>query len=99
MLNFDSTSFFSAFLSNMIDNQDPILGNLPDVVPHMRYGGRPADPSWSAAFIQVLYVKYKNDGHLEQAHEVWEEIMLYLKFMEKVIENAGGLDKIAAPYG
>ena len=41
-----------------IDSQ-PADGSLPDTVPFVRYGNRPADVSWSAAFPQNVYVRYK----------------------------------------
>ena len=41
-----------------------VNGSLPDVVPFMRYGGRPADVSWSAAMITLLHVGWKEYGDL-----------------------------------
>jgi hypothetical protein len=37
----------------MNDEQDE-YGTLPDVVPHVRFGGRPADPGWGAAYPRKL---------------------------------------------
>ncbi len=38
------------------DEIDPSTDySIPDTVPFMRYGGRPADPSWSAAFPQIIW--------------------------------------------
>ena len=37
------------------DEIDNSTYSIPDVVPYVRYGGRPADPSWSAAFPQIAW--------------------------------------------
>ena len=52
-LNFDMLAFHSNFLLLMASEM--INGTIPDVVPLYRYGGRPGDPSWSAAFPIILH--------------------------------------------
>jgi hypothetical protein len=42
-----------------------------------RYGGDPADPSWSAAFPQNLYVRYAYDGDITSAANFWPHLKLY----------------------
>ena len=71
VLNFDMQAFHSNFL--MLIASEMIDGTLPDVVPFYRYGSRPADPSWSAAFPEILYriaTHYKDmitlQGHYPQ---------------------------------
>ena len=44
----------SAFVDSMVDELGAD-GSLPDVVPFQRFGGRPADLSWSAAFLENLW--------------------------------------------
>lgn len=64
-LNFDLLEFNQNFL--MLIESEMIDGTLPDVVPFYRYGSRPADPSWGAAFPEVLYrdaTLYKNSAAL-----------------------------------
>ena len=60
-LSFDMHVFYFNFLQ--LIESEMINGTLPDVVPFYRYGSRPADPSWSAAFPEILYriaTFYKN---------------------------------------
>ena len=49
MINYDAGNFLTMFMANM-DSEVDADGSLTDVVPFVRYGSRPADPSWSAAF-------------------------------------------------
>ena len=60
----------------MVDNQDS-KGSLPDTVPFARYGGRPADPSWSAAFPQTLWVRYSIGADSKPAGKFWAQLMNY----------------------
>ena len=49
---------FTVFALNHNTPQDELnqtTYSIPDVVPFVRYGGRPADPSWSAAFPQLVW--------------------------------------------
>lgn len=75
-INYDIAAFLDSFLQIMVDNQDP-AGSLPDTVPFARYGGRPADPSWSAAFPQNLFVRYAVDGDTAPASKFWPQLMAY----------------------
>ena len=50
----------SAFLDYMVDEMGTD-GSLPDVVPFQRFGGRPADLSWSAAFLENLWQLWQKD--------------------------------------
>jgi hypothetical protein len=75
-INYDIAAFLDSFLQIMVDNQDS-AGSLPDTVPFARYGGRPADPSWSAAFPQNLFVRYAVDGDTSPAAKFWTQLMAY----------------------
>ena len=46
MHNFDTAAFHSNYVRLIGDDQ--LNGAVADVVPFIRYGGRPADPSWGA---------------------------------------------------
>jgi hypothetical protein len=61
----------------MVDAQNPSTGSLPDTVPYSRYGGDPADPSWSAAFPQNLYVRWAVDGDATPASTYWSQLQSY----------------------
>eukprot|EP00041_Stephanoeca_diplocostata_P034630 m.1188790 g.1188790 ORF g.1188790 m.1188790 type:complete len:564 (+) comp24554_c3_seq2:1260-2951(+) len=60
-LNFDALKFLYWFVTAMLDelNAD---GSSVDTVPSVRYGGRPGDISWTAAFISAPYALFKTYG-------------------------------------
>eukprot|EP00050_Salpingoeca_kvevrii_P010878 m.11086 g.11086 ORF g.11086 m.11086 type:complete len:1023 (-) comp3129_c0_seq1:88-3156(-) len=97
-LNFDVQDFQNNYLRNMKDQLDG-SGSLPDVVPFARYGGRPADPSWSAAFPQNVWARYTYAGDLEPAREYLDDLLLYLIDIASQVAKAGGMAKWPTPYG
>ena len=96
--NFDAGAFLNSFVDIMVDNQAPD-GSLPDTVPNARYGGRPADGSWSAALPQVLWVRAFLDNDLSAAAAHWDALMLYLKNVAAQVARAGPLNLWKNPYG
>ena len=79
LLNYDAAPFFTMFMKNMDSETNPD-GSITDVVPLVRFGGRPADPSWSAALIEVAYQLYKIDGISAVAKAHWDKMLLHLQF-------------------
>ena len=77
LINYDSGAFLSMFMANMDSEVDPD-GSLTDVVPFVRYGNRPGDPSWTAAFIEVAYQLWKIDGKAAIPKQYWDHIQLHL---------------------
>ena len=70
MLNFDMAAFYTNFLRDIHDVQGPD-GTLTDTVPH-KYGQRPADPAWGAAYPLITWYMYLYQGDrriLEQHYE------------------------------
>ena len=65
LINFESTAFFAWWLRYVVLPELKTDGSLPDVAPFSRFGGRPADVSWSAALPTTLYQLWKVDGHLQ----------------------------------
>lgn len=96
-INFDCSAFFKSFLDSMADEMDTD-GSLPDTVPWVRYGGRPADPSWSSAFPEVLYTLYKLGGEVEIVKQYFPKVMMQLGNIESQV-NANGICNIKTPYG
>ena len=72
-------------------------GSLPDVVPRVRYGGRPGDMSWTAAFAELVHVVWRL-----QSDAAWVRAMLP-RLLSHVAEldaqAAHGLAQIRASYG
>jgi alpha-L-rhamnosidase len=77
MLNFDMAAFYTNFLRDIHDIQGPD-GTVTDTVPH-KYGQRPADPAWGAAYPLIVWYVYQYQGDrrvLEQHYEgvkAWTE--------------------------
>jgi alpha-L-rhamnosidase len=77
MLNFDMAAFYTNFLRSIRDIQGPD-GTVTDTVPH-KYGQRPADPAWGAAYPLIVWYVYQYQGDrriLEQHYEgvkAWTE--------------------------
>eukprot|EP00051_Salpingoeca_urceolata_P031279 m.11050 g.11050 ORF g.11050 m.11050 type:complete len:1055 (-) comp3918_c0_seq1:182-3346(-) len=96
-INYDVTAFQNNYVQNMV--VEMIGGSLPDTVPFSRYGNRPADPSWSAAFPQNLYVQYSLAGNLDLARRYWTELGSYLDEIVAQKNKAGGFAKWKPSYG
>lgn len=97
-VNFDTLAFHSWYVQNIVDAQEG-NGDIPDVVPFMRYGSDPGDPSWSAAFPQIMYVLYKVKGDLTTAKTFWPQLGLYFDEIEAQLKAAGSIKAWRAPYG
>ncbi|XP_065198492.1 alpha-L-rhamnosidase-like isoform X1 [Sycon ciliatum] len=79
-LNFDMSAFFPNMLRNIeIEQGDD--GSIPDVVPFVRYGGRPADPSWSAAYPQIAWCMMHYYGDTTVATKHASGLMKYVQEM------------------
>jgi alpha-L-rhamnosidase len=61
--NFDLSAFYSSWARLMQD--DEVSGQIADVVPFVRFGARPGDPAWSAAFPIIVYEIYKRNNDLD----------------------------------
>ena len=60
----DCTSWMGvaqSFVANIDSEEDPD-GSLVDCTPSVRYSGRPGDPSWTSAFIELGYQLWKVSG-------------------------------------
>lgn len=80
MFNFDMAAFYSNFIRDIRDVQDPD-GTITDTVPHT-WGGRPADPAWGAAYPRICWFMYEHYGDrriLEQSYEGLKKYIEYLR--------------------
>jgi len=98
-LNFDSGDFMTSFMRSMVDAQDEKSGALSDVVPYSRYGNQPADPSWSAALPQNMWVRYTIGGDLSPARDNWDAAVHYMGNLAAQLKSAGNMTSWTAPYG
>ncbi len=88
MYNFQSAAFFTNYIELIRDDQNPDA-SIPDVVPFMRYGGRPADPSWSAAYIQLLYCMFRYFGDFDLIADHLPNMISYLDFVTAKVTQSG----------
>lgn len=79
LLNFDAAAFYTNFLRNIRDAQDD-AGAIPDTVPH-RYGGRPADPAWGAAYPLITWFLYEYNGDRRILEEHYEGVKKWTELL------------------
>ena len=85
MLNFHMEDFFLNFLTLIVD--DMIWDTIPDIVPH--YGAsRPGDPSWSAAFPEIIY-QFSKHGELDSIKQFYDNMTRYINKMVTFIPEEG----------
>ena len=97
VMNFDMQSFHDNFLK-LINYELDVNGTIPDVVPFVRYGNRPADPSWSAAFPQILWVHWKLLNNTKPVEMYFTSLQKYITYMVSKIPP-DGLAKYFGYYG
>eukprot|EP00049_Salpingoeca_infusionum_P017850 m.354639 g.354639 ORF g.354639 m.354639 type:complete len:1153 (-) comp17070_c0_seq1:211-3669(-) len=97
-LNFDISAFIINFLRSMVDNQDD-KGALSDVVPFYRYGNQPADPSWSAALTENMWVQYAVDNNIAPAEGSWAALDAYMGNLAAQVAAVGGISNWKPSYG
>ena len=97
--NFPTETFHGNYLANIHDEQDGD-GSLPDVTPFYRYGNRPADVSWSAAFPQILWVLTTHYHALDVVAQHWDGLGLYLCNLAAQLSGVGGnIEFMPGTYG
>lgn len=98
LLHFDMGSMASAYVDSMVDEMGSD-GSFPDVVPFQRYGGRPADLSWSSAFISTLTSLWQEAGDLDSAKIHWDSVKTHIGNLQAQYSKAGGITHLPEPYG
>ena len=76
-LNLDMQAFHTNFL--LLMEYELINGTIPDVVPFYRYGGRPGDPSWSAAYPEIFYRITTIGKNMNVTEQFYPGVMEYLQ--------------------
>ena len=99
LLNFDATTFFKFFLKGIAHEIDPTDGSLTDTVPYVRYGHRPGDVSWTAAFPNLAHAIWKISGDKMPAKEYLASHQLQAHVANVKSQAVKGLDKMNTPYG
>lgn len=83
--NYDSAAFFSNFLRNIRDIQGSD-GSVTDTVPH-KYGRRPADPAWGAAYPLITWYLYLYQGDRRILEEHYEGIKAWTEFQRSKAQD------------
>jgi alpha-L-rhamnosidase len=81
MLNFDMAAFYTNFLRDIRDVQGPD-GTITDTVPH-RYGQRPADPAWGAAYPLLAWYMYQYQGDRRVLEEHYDGVKAWTDYQRK----------------
>ena len=76
--NYDSAAFYANFLRNIRDIQGTD-GSVTDTVPH-RWGRRPADPAWGAAYPLIAWYLYLHHGDRGVLEDHFEGIKAWTDF-------------------
>ena len=87
-LNFDTHAFHQHYLKLISDEIDAD-GTIPDVVPYVRFGFRPADPSWSAAFPQIAWSMWKYYDDYQMAVPYFTNFSSYLSYLVSKVPKDG----------
>lgn len=95
--HFHYESMAAAFLDSMVDEMGDD-GSLTDVVPNQRFGGRPSDLSWNAAFLATMWALLQQ-GDTTSARIHWASVKMNANFLEAQVNNAGGISKVPEKYG
>ncbi len=81
MLNFDMAAFYTNFLRDIQDAQQP-GGEVPDTVPH-RYGQYPADPAWGTAYPLIAWYMYEQYGDRRILEEHYDSLKKYVESLRR----------------
>ena len=97
-LNYDIGTFFR--FTSLLQSYDlGSDGSLPDVVPWVRFGGRPADVSWSLAFIQVIYVNWKTNGDVTTVNTFMDAMVRHQANVHAQELAAPNISRMHTSYG
>ena len=78
-LNFDMAAFYSNFVRDIRDAQGED-GTLPETVPE-KYGNRPADPAWGAAYPVFCWTMWQQYGDRRILDENYDGLKKYFEFL------------------
>jgi len=101
MHNFDLAAFYTNFLRDIQDIQKSD-GTITDTVPFTyihyscvvsyswdRFGSRPADPAWGAAYPTMVYLMWKFYGDERILTQHYEGLTRYIDFLAEAVKKTG----------
>jgi len=97
MHNFDMGSFYSHFV-RLINDDEGSDGTVTDTVPYLRYGSRPADPAWGAAYPLIVYWLHEYNGDVGIVAEQYAGVKGWLDYLTARVKESG-IGKMFYNYG
>jgi len=95
---YDAGSFLRWY-AGVIRTEQGSDGSLPDTVPWVRFGGRPADASWSVAGLQLPWVLWKTYNDTASAAEFLDMCVRQVRNLVAQASGSNGIKGLHAPYG
>jgi alpha-L-rhamnosidase len=87
LMNFDAVSSYKKWLRDIVDTQRP-SGQICCIAPTAGWGYNwGSGPAWDSILIQLPYYIYYYTGDLSVVKEFWDNMKLYMQFMESMADN------------
>ncbi|MGC9347754.1 MAG: family 78 glycoside hydrolase catalytic domain [Anaerolineae bacterium] len=83
--NFDVARFFSKWVADIHDAQDPRTGAITDTAP-FRWGNRPADPV-SVSYLLIPWLLYRYYGDIRTMDDHYDGLKGWVDFLSSVAED------------
>ena len=102
LMNFDIISIYKKWLVDICDTQRP-NGQISCIAPTSGWGYNwGSGPAWDSALILIPYYIYKYTGDKSVLAKMWDNMALYMKFIESMSDKnevCFGLGDWCAPEG
>ena len=102
LMNFDIVSVYKKWLVDICDTQRP-NGQISCIAPTSGWGYNwGSGPAWDSALILIPYYIYKYTGDKSVLSEMWDNMALYMEFIESMSDKnevCFGLGDWCAPEG
>lgn len=102
LMNFDIVSIYKKWLVDICDTQRP-NGQISCIAPTSGWGYNwGSGPAWDSALILIPYYIYKYTGDKSVLAKMWDNMALYMKFIESMSDKnevCFGLGDWCAPEG
>lgn len=80
--NFDMHRFYAKYMDDIADEQGPQTGAISDTVPHIRYGGKPADAVCSSYLI-LPWLLYEHYADIELLRRHYRGMSAWVGYLQR----------------